>query len=110
MLPTRGTPLGRTARQQHTQFNIALEQNTLDVQKRLWRDLEIIRGEYEKLIHHELKLVRQKASIAPAAPSAQPLNGPHVNIDWFRFADAFRGSELWPACRKPRSWRCAPCG
>jgi O-antigen chain-terminating methyltransferase len=81
------------ARQQHAQFANALEQNTLDVQKRLWRDLETIRGEYEKLIHHELKLIRQKASLAPAAPRAEPLAQPHVYIDWFRFADAFRGSE-----------------
>ncbi|HWZ29892.1 MAG TPA: methyltransferase domain-containing protein [Bryobacteraceae bacterium] len=81
------------AKQQHTQFNTALEQNTLDVQKRLWRDLETIRGEYEKLIHHELKLIRQKASIAPTAAPMQGSPGPQVNIDWFRFADVFRGSE-----------------
>jgi 2-polyprenyl-3-methyl-5-hydroxy-6-metoxy-1,4-benzoquinol methylase len=81
------------AKQQHAQFAGALEQNTLDVQKRLWRDLEIIRGEYEKLIHHELKLVRQKASVAPAAAPVEGPAQPHVDIDWFRFADAFRGSE-----------------
>lgn len=81
------------ARQQHTQYAKALEENTLDVQKRLWRDLETIRGEYEKLIHHELKLIRQKASIAPAAAPAQGSPRPQVDIDWFRFADAFRGSE-----------------
>src|SRR5579885_512372 len=40
------------AKQQHAQFTNALEQNTVDVQKRLWRDLENIRGEYEKLLHH----------------------------------------------------------
>ena len=81
------------AKQQHVQFTTSLEQNTLDVQKRLWRDLETIRGEYEKLIHHELKLIRQKASLAPAAAPAQPFQLPQVHIDWFRFADAFRGSE-----------------
>src|SRR5262249_39512874 len=81
------------ARQQHTQFATALEQNTLDVQQRLWRDLENIRGEYEKLIHHELTLIRQKASLAPAPPSPQPTAQPQVDIDWFRFADVFRGSQ-----------------
>ncbi len=81
------------AKQQHAQFANALEQNTLDVQKRLWRDLETIRGEYEKLIHHELKLIRQKASLAPAAAPLEGSPRPQVNIDWFRFADAFRGSE-----------------
>ncbi len=53
------------ARQQHASFTDALERNTMDVQKRLWRDLEKIRGEYEKLIHHELKLIRQKAAAVP---------------------------------------------
>jgi len=81
------------ARQQHMSFTDALEKNTLDVQKRLWRDLENIRGQYETLIHHELKLVRQKASVVPLAPAAQGPAAPHVDIDWFRFADAFRGSE-----------------
>ena len=42
------------ARQQHTGFQQALDRNTVDVQQRLWRDLEQIRGEYEKLIHTEL--------------------------------------------------------
>ena len=50
------------SRQQHNGFEAALERNTLDVQKRLWRDLEEIRGQYENLIHHELKLIRQKAA------------------------------------------------
>ena len=81
------------ARQQHAQFANSLEQNTLDVQKRLWRDLETIRGEYEKLIHHELKLIRQKASIAPVEAPVKSSAGPRIDIDWFRFADAFRGSE-----------------
>ena len=56
------------AREQHSGFETALERNTVDVQKRLWRDLEQIRGEYEKLIHTELKLIRKKA----VAGSAQP--------------------------------------
>jgi O-antigen chain-terminating methyltransferase len=66
------------------------------VQERLWRDLEQIRGEYEKLIHTELKLIRQKA-VATAASGGAP--APHANgaapiaIDWFRFAQVFRGPE-----------------
>jgi len=81
------------ARQQHASFTEALERNTLDVQKRLWRDLEEIRGQYEKIIHHELKLIRQKSAAAPAPTPAQPLTPAPVAIDWFRFADVFRGSE-----------------
>ncbi len=81
------------ARQQHASFTEALERNTLDVQKRLWRDLEEIRGQYEKIIHHELKLIRQKSAVAPAPTPAQPLPRAPIAIDWFRFADVFRGSE-----------------
>lgn len=81
------------ARQQHNSFTDALERNTLDVQKRLWHDLEEIRGVYEKLIHHELKMVRQKSAAAPAPPPVQPAAHTPIAIDWFRFADVFRGSE-----------------
>jgi len=81
------------ARQQHASFTEALERNTLDVQKRLWRDLEEIRGRYEKLIHQELKLIRQKMALAPPEPPAQPLREQRIAIDWFRFADVFRGPE-----------------
>lgn len=84
------------ARQQHNGFEAALERNTLDVQKRLWRDLEQIRGEYEKLIHAELKLIRQKAvagSLPHGSPSAAAANGAaRINVDWLRFAEVFRGS------------------
>jgi 2-polyprenyl-3-methyl-5-hydroxy-6-metoxy-1,4-benzoquinol methylase len=81
------------ARQQHASFIEALERNTLDVQKRLWRDLEEIRAQYETLIHHELKLVRQKSAVVPAPAPVQPLAYTPIAIDWFRFADVFRGSE-----------------
>ncbi len=84
------------ARQQHDGFEAALERNTLDVQKRLWRDLEQIRGEYEKLIHAELKLIRQKAvagSPTHGSPGAALPNGAaRINVDWLRFAEVFRGS------------------
>ena len=81
------------ARQQHASFTDALERNTMDVQKRLWRDLENIRGEYEKLIHHELKLIRQKSAAVPAAAAVEGSARPQVDIDWFGFADYFRGPE-----------------
>lgn len=84
------------ARQQHLGFEAALERNTLDVQKRLWRDLEQIRGEYEKLIHAELKLIRQKAvagSLRHGSTGAAAPNGAaRINVDWLRFAEVFRGS------------------
>jgi 2-polyprenyl-3-methyl-5-hydroxy-6-metoxy-1,4-benzoquinol methylase len=82
------------ARQTHTGFQSALDRNTLEVQQRLWRDLEEIRGQYEKLIHTELKLIRQKsaAQSAGAAP-ARPSHATPIAIDWFRFSQVFRGQE-----------------
>jgi O-antigen chain-terminating methyltransferase len=67
------------------------------VQTRLWRDLEKIRADYERLIHSELRLLRQKqlaagASAAVPAPSA-PVSPPDFAIDWMHFAERFRGSE-----------------
>lgn len=80
-------------RQQHGSFSDALERATVDVQKRVWADLEEIRRQYEKLIHNELKLIRQKALVSPppaAAPASVPSN---INVDWLRFAESFRGPE-----------------
>ena len=82
-------------RSQHDDFTGALDRATLDIQKRLWADLERIRGEYEKLIHTELRVVRQRASVMwadVAAPALPPAPAP-VALDWLRFADRFRGSE-----------------
>ncbi|HLX45928.1 MAG TPA: class I SAM-dependent methyltransferase [Bryobacteraceae bacterium] len=83
------------ARQQHTDFEGALDRYSVDIQRRLWRDLEYIRAEYQKVIHGELKIVRQKAVAQRALDEAMP--GPSVPktiaVDWLRFADNFRGPE-----------------
>ncbi len=91
-----------TVRLQHLEFKQALENNTVDVQQRLWKDLQQIRGDYEKLIYTELRLLRQKNAPAPAVNAAPSVSPPpaaggeikiDVNIDWMRFAEVFRGSE-----------------
>ena len=38
-----------------------LERHGADIQQRLWADLERIRLEYERLIHSELRIIRQRA-------------------------------------------------
>lgn len=80
---------------QHSDFNVALERFALEIQKRLWADLERIRLDYERLIHTELRVVRQRAaSIQPAPPAATaPAATLLPAIDWLRFADRFRGTE-----------------
>jgi 2-polyprenyl-3-methyl-5-hydroxy-6-metoxy-1,4-benzoquinol methylase len=81
-------------RQQHGEFTAALDRNTIEVQQRLWNDLQRIRAEYEKLIHTELRLIRQRTPaerVVEHAPIAAP--AARIAIDWMRFAENFRGSE-----------------
>ena len=83
-----------SVRQQHDDFTNELDRRTIDIQKRLWQDMEKIRGEYDRLIHTELRLLRQKqtAGMAPAMVHAEAPTV-HLDIDWARFAEQFRGSE-----------------
>jgi len=85
-----------SVRQQHDDFTNELDSRGLDIQKRLWQDMEKIRGEYDRLIHTELRLLRQKQA-AGSGPQAIPQTAPgpqdQLHIDWMRFADQFRGSE-----------------
>jgi 2-polyprenyl-3-methyl-5-hydroxy-6-metoxy-1,4-benzoquinol methylase len=88
---------------QHTDFEGALDRYGVDIQKRLWADLERIRKDYDHLIHSELRLIRQRfAAIPPVAratetlpPKAQ-LQAPAAaepQFDYARFAERFRGAE-----------------
>ena len=80
--------------QTHGGFTQQLSQNTLEVQQRLWADLQKIRVEYEALIHSELRLIRQKFTVAgPAGPAPAPGSPVAPLLDWARFAEVFRGSE-----------------
>jgi len=82
-----------SVRQQHDDFTVEMDRRTLDIQTRLWDDVQKVRAEYDRLIHTELRLLRQKqASSAPASPAPQVQNDP-LEIDWARFAEQFRGSE-----------------
>jgi O-antigen chain-terminating methyltransferase len=80
------------ARQQHGEYQAALDRNTVDVQERLWKDLQQVRGEFERLIHAELRLIRQRSAVAGAAAPGPPPAGMPA-LDWGRFAQVFRGSE-----------------
>jgi 2-polyprenyl-3-methyl-5-hydroxy-6-metoxy-1,4-benzoquinol methylase len=83
------------SRHQHREFSEALERSTLDIQKRLWADLQEVQRQFEKLIHTELKVIRQKAAAGtvPAAASTAPRHETPIHVDWMRFAETFRGSE-----------------
>lgn len=69
-----------------------------EIQRRMWADLaalradfETARADYERLIHTELRLVRQRDALPPEAPPAAPSSLP--SLDYAAFAERFRGSE-----------------
>ena len=95
-------------RQQHTEFNGALDRTAEKIQNQLWADLEEIRRQYEKLIHNELKVIRQKATATSLTAPAPAATDTHLNIDWLRFAENFRGPED-AHTRPPTALRAALC-
>ncbi|HEX4592831.1 MAG TPA: class I SAM-dependent methyltransferase [Bryobacteraceae bacterium] len=79
---------------QHANFEAAMVRQSEEVHKRFWADLDGIRTQYETVIHAELRLTRQKASLrndAGQVAGSAPLE--FTNIDWLKFAEKFRGSE-----------------
>ena len=85
-----------SVRAQHADFNTTLEKGITQI----WANLERMRLEYERLIYSELRLLRQRAELAPAEQAsglATPLGRlnacPTLPFDYGRFADRFRGSE-----------------
>lgn len=83
-----------SVRQQHAEFTSAMAKAVEDVHARFWADIEKVRLEYERMIHEELRIVRQKsfASGAPAAGSAPAASAEGFDFDYTRFAERFRGS------------------
>jgi 2-polyprenyl-3-methyl-5-hydroxy-6-metoxy-1,4-benzoquinol methylase len=85
-------------RTHNVDFHAALERHAYDIQKRLWADLEKMHTEIERIIHSELRLVRQRSQISvpvtftETAPAAVPAVPP-LAFDYSRFAERFRGSE-----------------
>ncbi len=79
---------------QHADYLGALDRANIDIQKRLWSDMEKIRQEYDRLIHTELRLIRQRTpAAAPAPPATTPSEIPAAGFDYGRFAERFRGPE-----------------
>jgi O-antigen chain-terminating methyltransferase len=83
------------SRAQHADYLAALERSTTELQKRFWDEAAKARREYERLIHEELRIVRQRAGNAPrqevsvaTAPAAE-----EFPFDYGRFAERFRGPE-----------------
>ncbi|MBZ5609010.1 MAG: class I SAM-dependent methyltransferase [Acidobacteriia bacterium] len=79
---------------QHADFEGALARTAEETQHRFWMELDRVRGQYETLIHSELRLLRQKVSFARTVVQvAESAPAEFAHIDWLKFADRFRGSE-----------------
>ena len=83
---------------QHTAFQGALDGRGMEIRQQLWDDLQKIRLEFERLIHTELRAIRQKSAAPASIPSKPAAETPRVEaaalaFDYARFADRFRGSE-----------------
>jgi 2-polyprenyl-3-methyl-5-hydroxy-6-metoxy-1,4-benzoquinol methylase len=80
-------------RAQHSEYLVSLEQSAKDIQQRLWSDLEQIRVDYERMIHYELRLIRQRSQTAPVQSAETAPKQDFAEFDYTRFAEKFRGSE-----------------
>ena len=80
---------------QHAQFETAMVRQSEEIHQRFWAELDRVRAQYESVIHAELRLVRQKASLARAVDQVAAGGPPpeFTNMDWLKFAEKFRGSE-----------------
>jgi 2-polyprenyl-3-methyl-5-hydroxy-6-metoxy-1,4-benzoquinol methylase len=81
---------------QHSDYLGALDRTTLDVQKRLWADLQIVRAEFERLIHAELSVLRQRLAYVFQAGTVQAPEAaaaPAPAVDFGCFPERFRGPE-----------------
>ncbi len=86
----------RSAKVQHADFERSMALQNEEMQRRFWDELGRARLEYERMIHTELRLLRQRAVAALAARLehvwAERAAGV-CGVDWLKFADRFRGSE-----------------
>lgn len=87
--------LREITRVQHADYLAALDRSTAELQKKFWEEAAKARREYERVIHEELRIIRQRTILQPEAPALPPLTetAPDLPFDYGRFAERFRGSE-----------------
>lgn len=84
----------RSVAEQHAAFLEQGRRQAADFTKLLEKTAEQIRTESERLIHTELRLVRQRTALAPAlAPPAKMADRCPASFDYGRFTERFRGTE-----------------
>ncbi len=82
------------AKLQHNEFERSLARQNDEMQQRFWDELVRVRAEYERIIYSELRILRQRASLARTVEHVAKEAPPEFsNVDWLKFAERFRGSE-----------------
>jgi 2-polyprenyl-3-methyl-5-hydroxy-6-metoxy-1,4-benzoquinol methylase len=89
--------LAAESRQSSAAIEQQLTTSINNLQKAFYGDLDRIRTEYERVIHAELRVVRQRlGTVTAVAPMTRPVENPTVlPFDYARFADRFRGPEQY---------------
>jgi len=77
---------------QNKDFHHELARRLDELQERLWKDLDKIQIENRGVLNDELRLLRQRAAIAPPPASSAP-EPPAQSIDWLLHGLRFRGPE-----------------
>jgi O-antigen chain-terminating methyltransferase len=84
------------ARAQHADYLGALERSGAELHKKFWDEVVKARLEYERVIHEELRIVRQRAAHQAPTPrltAPAPESNYEIPFDYGRFAERFRGPE-----------------
>jgi O-antigen chain-terminating methyltransferase len=84
-----------TAEEQQAAFRDEIARAAADWEKRFWTDVERVRVEYERVIHAELRTLRQRAVATQpsAAVPGQVARTASPAFDYTHFAERFRGTE-----------------
>lgn len=81
------------------EYRHALQTTNQEIQARFWNDLGVLKADLDRLVHTELRLIRQRVaapvrgSTAIAHKDVGPLPVVRADFDYGRFAERFRGDE-----------------
>lgn len=82
---------------QHRDFEGALERSNFAMQERFWKELEKVRVEYERIIYAELRAMRHRPqgfTSGGALPTGMAPTEAPLDLDWVHFAQKFRGGAV----------------
>ena len=78
---------------QHADYLGALDRSNEGMQQRFWAEIDKLRTEYERWIHEELRVFRQRAADLANARGPSAPQAPKMDYGWF--AERFRGKESY---------------